>query len=84
MADAEAETDERTIKLQVAAARQEESGHGIARLPKESLSRLGAMEGDVLEIIGKDTTVARAMLAYRADAGRWGRHTPIPRTKAFK
>ena len=69
MADAEAETDERTIKLQVAAARQEESGHGIARLPKESLSRLGAMEGDVLEIIGKDTTVARAMLAYPEDEG---------------
>ncbi len=69
MADAPVATDVRTIKLQVAAARQEESGHGIARLPKEALSRLGAMEGDVLEIVGKDTTVARAMLAYPEDEG---------------
>jgi transitional endoplasmic reticulum ATPase len=69
MADAPAEIEERTIKLQVAAARQEESGHGIARLPREALSRLGAMEGDVLEIVGKDTTVARAMLAYPEDEG---------------
>jgi transitional endoplasmic reticulum ATPase len=30
---------------------------------------LGAMEGDVLEIVGKDTTVARAMLAYPEDEG---------------
>jgi transitional endoplasmic reticulum ATPase len=69
MADAPAEIDERTIRLQVAAARQEESGHGIARLPKAALSRLGAMEGDVLEITGKDVTVARAMLAYPEDEG---------------
>ena len=69
MAEAPAEIDDRTIKLQVAAARQEESGHGIARLPKAALSRLGAMEGDVLEIVGKDTTVARAMLAYPEDEG---------------
>ena len=71
MADAEAQTrtDDKTIKLQVAAARQEESGHGIARLPKAALSSLGAMEGDVLEIIGKETTVARAMLAYPEDEG---------------
>jgi transitional endoplasmic reticulum ATPase len=69
MADAPAEVDERTIRLQVAAARQEESGHGIARLPKAALSRLGAMEGDVLEITGKDVTVARAMLAYPEDEG---------------
>ena len=67
MADAATETDERTVKLQVAAARQEESGHGIARLPKSALSKIGAMEGDTLEIVGKETTVARAMLAYPED-----------------
>lgn len=67
MADAATETDERIVRLQVAAARQEESGHGIARLPKSALSRIGAMEGDTLEIIGKGTTVARAMLAYPED-----------------
>jgi transitional endoplasmic reticulum ATPase len=64
MADAGASVEERTVRLQVAAARQEESGQGIARLPKSALSALGALEGDVLEITGKRATVARAVLAY--------------------
>jgi transitional endoplasmic reticulum ATPase len=67
MADAAAGTEERTVRLQVAAARQEESGQGIARLPKSALSALGALEGDVLEITGKRVTVARAVLAYAED-----------------
>ncbi len=67
MADAAAKQDDKTIRLQVAAARQEESGHGIARLSKASLSAIGAMEGDTLEITGKRSTVARAMLAYPED-----------------
>ncbi|VWX53433.1 CDC48 family AAA ATPase [Novosphingobium sp. 9U] len=67
MAEAAVQTEDRTIKLQVAAARQEESGHGIARLSRASLSALGALEGDVLEITGKSTTVARAVLGYPED-----------------
>ncbi|MCW1431545.1 CDC48 family AAA ATPase [Novosphingobium sp. JCM 18896] len=67
MADATASVEERTVRLQVAAARQEESGHGIARLPKSALSALGALEGDALEISGKRTTVARAVAAYAED-----------------
>jgi len=67
MADAAIQTQDRTIKLQVAAARQEESGQGIARLSRASLSALGALEGDVLEIAGKSTTVARAVLGYPED-----------------
>ncbi|MEJ5979446.1 CDC48 family AAA ATPase [Novosphingobium sp. PS1R-30] len=67
MADATASVEERTVRLQVAAARQEESGHGIARLPKSALSALGALEGDALEISGKRVTVARAVLAYAED-----------------
>ena len=67
MADAAAKTDERTIKLQVAASRQEESGHGIARLSRSAMAKIGAAEGDTLEIIGKKPTVARAMLAYPED-----------------
>ncbi len=69
MADATASVEERTARLQVAAARQEESGHGIARLPRAALSELGAMEGDPIEIVGKRTTVARAVLAYPEDEG---------------
>ncbi|MFM5929445.1 MAG: AAA family ATPase, partial [Novosphingobium sp.] len=60
---------ETTVKLQVAAARQEESGHGIARLPKSSLASLGVTEGDVIEIVGKRSTPARVLLAYPEDEG---------------
>ncbi|KQM22085.1 CDC48 family AAA ATPase [Novosphingobium sp. Leaf2] len=67
MAEADTKADERTVKLQVAAARQEESGQGIARLSRASLSAIGALEGDVLEITGKAITVARAVLAYDED-----------------
>ncbi|EJL26968.1 CDC48 family AAA ATPase [Novosphingobium sp. AP12] len=69
MADTDTRTDERTVKLQVAAARQEESGQGIARLSRAALSEIGALEGDVLEITGKAVTVARAVLAYDEDEG---------------
>ncbi|MGO4169124.1 transitional endoplasmic reticulum ATPase [Novosphingobium sp. PhB57] len=69
MADAQTNVDDRTVKLQVAAARQEESGQGIARLSRAALSEIGAMEGDVLEITGKAATVARAVLAYDEDEG---------------
>ncbi|MYL96392.1 CDC48 family AAA ATPase [Novosphingobium sp. FGD1] len=67
MAESEIRTDERMVRLQVAAARQEESGQGIARLSRSALSEIGAMEGDVLEITGKTVTVARAVLAYDED-----------------
>ncbi|MFC3172884.1 CDC48 family AAA ATPase [Novosphingobium bradum] len=60
---------ERTARLQVAAARQEESGHGIARLPKSAMAEIGVTEGDVIEIAGKRITAARAVLAYPEDEG---------------
>jgi transitional endoplasmic reticulum ATPase len=69
MAEAAAVVDERTVKLQVAASRQEESGHGIARLPKSAMGALGITEGDVIEIAGKRTTAARAVLPYPEDEG---------------
>ena len=67
MADA-AEIDT-GVKLQVAAARQEESGHGIARLPRAAMTALGIAEGDTIEITGKRATPARAVLAYAEDEG---------------
>ncbi|MCJ2181529.1 CDC48 family AAA ATPase [Novosphingobium sp. 1949] len=69
MSEPESRVDERVVRLQVAAARQEESGQGIARLSRESLAAINAMEGDVLEITGKSVTVARAVLAYPEDEG---------------
>ncbi len=61
--------DDKTVKLQVAAARQEESGNAFARLPKAALAKLGVTEGDVIAIEGKRATAARVMLAYPEDEG---------------
>ena len=69
MADVPALIADKTVKLQVAAARQEESGQGIARLPKAAMAALGITEGDVLEIVGKRSTPARAVLPYAEDEG---------------
>ncbi len=67
MAESEAETKDQTVRLQVAAARQEESGQGIARMPRSAFQTLGITEGDVVEITGKRSTVAIAMPAYDED-----------------
>ncbi len=68
MSDTEtAEKSDNTVRLAVAAARQEESGQGIARMPRTSFQALGITEGDVVEIQGKRSTVAIAMSAYQED-----------------
>lgn len=70
MADAGAALGERTtVRLQVAGSRQEESGHGIARIGREIMAQLGVTEGDVIEIVGKRSTPARAVLPYPEDEG---------------
>ena len=61
--------DGNSVKLQVAAARQEESGNAFARLPKAAMARLGITEGDVIAIEGKRATAALAVLAYPEDEG---------------
>ncbi|HSG34489.1 MAG TPA: CDC48 family AAA ATPase [Sphingomonadaceae bacterium] len=68
MADADAaELDKQIVRLQVAAARQEESGRGIARMPKSVFAALGITEGDSVQITGKRTTAAIAVSAYEED-----------------
>ncbi|MFA6220531.1 MAG: CDC48 family AAA ATPase [Erythrobacter sp.] len=67
MADADAAVAEKTVRLQVAAARQEESGQGIARMPRSAFQALGITQGDVIEITGKRSTAAIAMAAYDED-----------------
>jgi transitional endoplasmic reticulum ATPase len=71
MADAAAATEIKAegIRLQVAGSRQEESGHGFARINREIMVRLGISEGDVIEIEGKRTTSARALMPYPEDEG---------------
>ncbi|BCA60067.1 CDC48 family AAA ATPase [Sphingomonas sp. HMP6] len=65
MADAEAPIR----KLQVANARPEDSGRGLAHLPRAMLAALGIGEGDVIEIVGKSSTPARAVAPYAEDEG---------------
>ncbi len=67
MADTETTTALAPIRLQVAPARQEESGQGIARPPRTAFQKLGITEGDVVEITGKRVTAAIAMTAYPED-----------------
>ncbi|RKF21602.1 AAA family ATPase [Altericroceibacterium spongiae] len=68
MADADAATiEEAKVRLQVAAARQEESGQGIARIPRSAFQALGITEGDPVEIEGKRVTAALAIPTYSED-----------------
>ncbi|NMW32884.1 CDC48 family AAA ATPase [Altererythrobacter sp. RZ02] len=66
-APTETDAKDGSVRLQVAAARQEESGQGIARMPRSAFQALGITEGDVVEIAGKRATVAIAMPAYDED-----------------
>lgn len=56
-----------TIKLQVANARPDDSGRGLARLPRTIMAQLGVTEGDVVELIGKRVTPARVVFPYPED-----------------
>lgn len=69
MADAGSgrKSSRREVRLQVASARSEESGQGIARMPRSAFQQLGITEGDVVEIIGKRSTAAIALPAYDED-----------------
>jgi transitional endoplasmic reticulum ATPase len=64
MADVETGT-----RLQVANLAPGDSGRGIARLPLGLMKELGLNEGDVIEIVGKRATGARAIRPYDDDEG---------------
>ena len=56
-------------KWPVANARPEDSGRGLAHLPRSLMGQLGLAEGDVIEIVGKKATPARAVFPYPEDEG---------------
>ena len=62
-------TTDNGIRLQVAGARQEESGTGFARISRATMGLLGITEGDVISIEGKRATAARAILPHPEDEG---------------
>ncbi|HEV2569797.1 CDC48 family AAA ATPase [Sphingomonas sp.] len=64
-----ADSDTQTRRVQVANARPEDSGRGLARIPRAIMTALGLQEGDVVELTGKRATPARAVLPYPEDEG---------------
>ena len=67
----EADTIDRVTsrRVQVASLPPADSGRGFARLPDRLMDDLGLNEGDVIEIIGKRSTAARAIRPYGEDEG---------------
>jgi len=64
-----ADDERKPRRLQVATMRPEDSGRGIARLPRAVMAEMGLAEGDVIELIGKRSTPARAVGPYPEDEG---------------
>ena len=64
-----ADEERAPTRLQVANMRPDDSGRGIARLPRAIMNALGISEGDVIELVGKRTTPARAVFPYPEDEG---------------
>ncbi|WP_322964856.1 CDC48 family AAA ATPase [Sphingomonas fuzhouensis] len=64
-----ADSDAPTRKIQVANSRPEDSGRGLAHMPRTLMAALGITEGDVVEIVGKQATPARAVAPYPEDEG---------------
>ncbi len=64
-----ADSEDTPHRLQVANARPEDSGRGLAHIPRAMMAALGLGEGDVVEIVGKRSTPARAVYPYPEDEG---------------
>ncbi len=56
-------------RVQVANLPPADSGRGVARLSVKLMTELGLAEGDVIEIVGKRATAARAIRPYGDDDG---------------
>jgi transitional endoplasmic reticulum ATPase len=61
--------DGQNVRLQVANARPDDSGRGIARMSRQALADIGVQEGKAVEIIGKRHTTAIAVTPYAEDEG---------------
>jgi len=67
MADTDTLERSATRRVQVANLPPADSGRGFARLPEGVMRALGLKEGDVIEILGKRATAARAIRPYGED-----------------
>lgn len=68
MADQE-RREEESVRLQVAGAKPQDVGRGVARVDQSALRRLGLREGEIIEIVGKRSTAAIAVPPYPEDEG---------------
>ncbi|MFQ6075269.1 MAG: CDC48 family AAA ATPase [Candidatus Bathyarchaeia archaeon] len=60
----------RDVQLRVIEAKQRDIGRGKARIDNKTMNALDVTAGDVIEIVGKRTTVAVAWPAYPEDQNR--------------
>jgi hypothetical protein len=65
--------------LRVIDARPEDIGRGVAKLAPEDLETLGLAIGDMISLMGKRRTVAKAMRTYVKDTNRGFKSSPIRR-----
>ncbi|HEU0065629.1 MAG TPA: CDC48 family AAA ATPase [Sphingomonas sp.] len=63
------DSDTPSRRIQVANSRPEDSGRGLAHVPRAVMAALGIGEGDVIEIVGKQSTPARSVGPYPEDEG---------------
>jgi transitional endoplasmic reticulum ATPase len=63
------DADAKVLTLQVANARPQDAGRGIARITQPALTQLGIKEGDVIEVAGRRHTAAIAIGPYAEDEG---------------
>jgi len=61
--------DEKTMKIKVAEAVQDDVGKGIVRIDTSVMKEIGVAPGDIVEISGEKTTVGIVDRAYPADLG---------------
>ena len=64
---AKVETERLTLRVSEALAK--DVGRGIARIDPKDMAEMHAEVGDVIQILGKRTTVAKMMPAYMEDRG---------------
>jgi len=65
-----ATTEETALKFKVTEALPKDLGRGLARLDPADLTRLGVGVGDVLIVLGKRSTVVKAMPSYKEHRGQ--------------
>ena len=64
------EEERKSLMLRVIDARPEDIGRGIAKLAPEELETLGLAIGDMISLMGKRRTVAKAMRTYVKDTNK--------------